>query len=308
LELLSPRVYAPVLTPFTPELAPDAARFVTFCRWLTAQGAGLAIFGTNSEANSLSLRERLTLLDKVIDGGIDPARLMPGTGACALPDAIELSRHALARGCSRVLVLPPFFYKAVDDDGLFDYYARLVDGVQSTALRLYLYHIPQVSGVAITHALIERLITRYPQNVVGIKDSSGDWSNTEKMLERFPDFEIFPASETLLSRALPLGAAGCISATANLQPGAIADYIARWRSPDAAAIAQRMEAVRATLQKYSMIAALKHVVAQFQDDPQWRVVRPPLRMLDDTTGRQVVDALRALGFDMAGLGRDGRKA
>ena len=294
-------VFAPVITPFKADLSPDLSLFVKHAGWLMGQGAGLAVFGTNSEANSLSLREKFQLLDKLLEHGLDPARMLPGTGACALPDTVALTRHAVDSGCAGVLMLPPFFYKNVSDDGLFAYYAEVIERVASPELRLYLYHIPAFSGVPIRLPLIERLIKHFPEIVVGIKDSSGDWDNLEAMLKAFPGFTIFPASESLLSRALPLGAAGCISATANVQPAAIGRLLANWKTPQAGAMQTRVDAVRQVFQQYPMIAALKFATAHFADNQTWDMVRPPLTSLAARQKSQLLAELDAIGFAMAGL-------
>ncbi|OAJ61432.1 dihydrodipicolinate synthase family protein [Paraburkholderia ginsengiterrae] len=297
----TPRVFAPVVTPFTAELGIDAPRFVAFCRWLVGQGAGLALFGTNSEANSLSLSERHALLDEVIEAGIDPARMLPGTGACALPDAIALTRHACEAGCAGALMLPPFFYQGVSDEGLFAYYADVIEAVGSDQFRVLLYHIPQFTGVPITHTLIERLIAAYPRTVVGIKDSSGDWANTSAMLEKFPGFAVFPASEALLGKALPLGAAGCISATANIQPHAIASLL-NAATPDERAVWEgKVATVRLAVQAQPMIPALKHIVAHFANDAAWARVRPPLTAMDSGQAGALLRQLEALDFSMPSL-------
>ncbi|MBN3800960.1 dihydrodipicolinate synthase family protein [Burkholderia sp. Ac-20392] len=297
----TPRVFAPVLTPFRADGSIDAPRFVAFCRWLVGQGAGLAPFGTNSEANSLSVAERCMLLDRIAAADIDPAQVLPGTGACALPDAIALTRYAVEAGCAGVLMLPPFFYQGVSDDGLFAYYAGVIDAVGSDRLRVLLYHIPQLTGVPITHTLIERLVAAYPRTVVGIKDSSGDWANTVTMLERFPGFAVFPASEALLGRALPLGAAGCISATANLQPHAIAQLLAAPTAVERATWEGRVSTVRTALQSPSMIAALKAVVAHFTGHGDWARVRAPLTPHAPADVRALLAQLDALGFTMPSI-------
>src|ERR671939_961915 len=151
-------VLSPVITPFTTELAPDPERFVRQCRWLSSQNVGLAVFGTNSEANSLSVEEKIELLDRLVGAGLDPARMMPGTGCCALTDSVRLTRHAVKLGCGGVLMLPPFYYKGVSDDGLFDFYSAVIDRVGEASLRIYLYHIPPVAQVPITLGLVERLL------------------------------------------------------------------------------------------------------------------------------------------------------
>src|SRR5204862_3626878 len=149
-------VLAPVVTPFTADLRPDPARLVRHCRWLLDQDVGLAVFGTNSEANSLSVAEKIALLDALVDAGIPPERMMPGTGCCAFPDSVELTRAALRLGCAGVLMLPPFYYKGVPDEGLFRSYAEIIERIGDRKLRIYLYHIPPVSQVPISLPLIER--------------------------------------------------------------------------------------------------------------------------------------------------------
>lgn len=293
-----PRVFVPVVTPFRSDLSVDTPRFVAFCRWLVGQGAGLAVFGTNSEANSLSLAERRAVLDAVFAADIDRAQLLPGTGACALTEAIELTRHAVAGRCAGVLMLPPFYYQGVSDDGLFAYYSEVIQAVGSDALRVLLYHIPQFTGVPISHALIERLIAAYPNTVVGIKDSSGDWANTEAMLKRFPGFAVFPASEALLGKALPLGAAGCISATANLQPHAIARLLAATAAEDRAVWEAKVTALRTVVQALPMIPALKAVVAHHMQHAGWTRVRPPLTAFSAEQANALLAQLDALEFSM----------
>src|SRR5262245_31976629 len=236
-------VLSPVVTPFTPDLAPDPARFVRHCRWLQSQGVGLAVFGTNSEANSLSVEERMDLLDRAIGAGLDPGRMMPGTGCCALPDSVRLSAHAAKLGCAGVLMLPPFYYKGVSDDGLFRSFAEVIERVGDRRLRVYLYHIPPVAQVGISLGLIERLLRAYPGQVAGIKDSSGDWGNTKAVLDAFAaeGFDVFPGSETFLLAGMRGGGAGCISATANVNPAAIARLYATWQGADADAQQRRLD-------------------------------------------------------------------
>ena len=248
-------VLSPVVTPFDAELRPDASRFVRHCRWLLDQGVGLAVFGTNSEANSLSVAEKIALLQRLVDAGLPPERMMPGTGCCAFSDSVELTRAAVRLGCAGVLMLPPFYYKGVPDEGLFRSYAKIIERVGDSRLRVYLYHIPPVSQVPISLALIERLLRDYPGTIAGIKDSSGDWSNTQAMLERFQprEFDVFAGSETFLLATLRAGGAGCISATANVNPRAIATLARDWQQPDAEARQTALDRVRATFQKFPMI-------------------------------------------------------
>jgi 4-hydroxy-tetrahydrodipicolinate synthase len=292
-------VLVPALTPFHPDLAVDDRRFVDHCRWLLEEGAnGLAVFGTTSEANSLSTAERVSLLEQLIENGISPGVLMPGTGCCALPDTVALTRHAVERGCFGVLMLPPFYYKGVSDDGIFASIAEVIQRVGDTRLRIYLYHIPPMAGVGFSMALIERLLKNYAGVVVGLKDSSGDWKNTHALLEAFPGFEVFPGSETHLLDALRIGGAGCISATANVNVAAIGRLTREWRSSDADAIQQQISAVRAAVQKYPMVAASKAILSKLQDEPGWDVVRPPLRSLAADAKAQLFASLEALHFSL----------
>jgi 4-hydroxy-tetrahydrodipicolinate synthase len=290
-------VLVPVLTPFTQTGEPDAARFAAFCRWLLDQGAnGLAIFGTTSEANSMSPAERMSLLDRLIEAGIPAEKLMPGTGACAMTDAVELARHAVGHGCGGVLMLPPFYYKPVSDDGIFAFLSAVIDRVASRDLRVYLYHIPPVAVVGYSLDLVGRLITAYPGTVVGLKDSSGDWNNTAALLARYPGFAVFPGSEVFLLDGLRTGAAGCITATGNVNVPGIAKIYANWQGQEADALQADATALRKAMQAYPMVPALKRVVAHFHDDPAWAAVRPPLVPLDRAQSAALLADLVRLGF------------
>jgi 4-hydroxy-tetrahydrodipicolinate synthase len=297
-------VLSPVVTPFKRDLSPDADRFVKHCRWLMRSGcAGLAVFGTNSEANSMSVEEKLELLDALVKGGVPAAALMPGTGHCALTDSVKMTREAVRIGCGGVLMLPPFYYKGVSDEGLFRNFSEVIERVGDERLRLYLYHIPPVSNVAISLDLIDRLLTRYPGIVAGVKDSSGEWHNTRAMLERFKDrsFDVFAGSEVFLLDNMRAGGKGCITATGNVNPGAIDNVFRNWRSADADKLQADITTTRKIVQKVPMIPALKAIIAHFGNDPRWRPVRPPLTELTPEHDRQVITELKAAGFSMPGL-------
>jgi len=295
-------VFAPVLTPFKASLEPDVKRFVAHCRWLIDKQAGLAIFGTNSEAASLAVVERLILTDAILEAGIPAARLMPGTGGCSITDATTLTRHAVENGASGALMLPPFFYKGVSDEGLYAYYSEVIERVGDARLKVYLYHIPQVTQVPITLNLIAMLRKRYPDTVVGAKDSSGNWDNTKAMIDNFASdgFDVFPASESLLSKALPLGAAGCISATVNMNPAGIHALFEGWNGPNGAELQAKADVVRTIFQSAPMIPAMKRTVAAFAHDASWATVRPPLCALGDSAATDLLKTLAAAGFDMPG--------
>jgi 4-hydroxy-tetrahydrodipicolinate synthase len=297
-------VLSPVVTPFDKNLAPDAARFVRHCKWLLANGcSGLAVFGTNSEANSMSVGEKLELLEALVAGGVPAAALMPGTGHCALTDSVAMTRRAVEMGCGGVLMLPPFYYKGVSDEGLYRNFSEVIERVGDTRLRLYLYHIPPVSQVPISVGLIERLLKKYPGIVAGAKDSSGDWSNTKAMLDAFAKsgFDVFAGSEVFLLDNMRHGGKGCITATGNVNPGPIDQVYRNWQAPNADALQAGITATRKIVQKVPMIPALKAIIAHFGNDPQWRTVRPPLVELERTQEEGLIAELRAAGFTMPGL-------
>src|SRR6476659_6580311 len=203
-------VLAPVVTPFKPDLSPDPERLIGHCKWLLSQKCGLAVFGTNSEANSMSAEERMTLLDALVAAGVYPARMMPGTGCCSISETVELTAHAVKHGCAGVLMLPPFYYKNISEEGLYRYFSEVVQRVGDPRLKIYLYHIPPVAIVGITPGLVERLLKAYPDAIAGMKDSSGDWNNTKTFLDAFADtarpapiagaartFDVFVGSESV---------------------------------------------------------------------------------------------------------------
>ena len=293
-------VMSPVLTPFNADLTPSASRFVKHCRWLLKQEVGLAIFGTNSEANSLSVKEKLTLLEELLAAGLPAAKMVPGTGTCALPDSIELTRHAVSAGCAGVLMLPPFYYKPVSDEGLFRSFARVIDAVADPRLRIYLYHIPPVSNVPITLTLIERLMKAFPGIIAGVKDSSGNWDNTAAMLRNFQPhgFDVFAGTETILLKNMRGGGAGCITATGNVNPTAIMRLYKTWQAADADAQQDALNKTRAIFQKLPIIPAMKAAIAEKSGDGAWATLRPPLVELDAAQRATLMRELDADGFEI----------
>jgi 4-hydroxy-tetrahydrodipicolinate synthase len=298
-------VLAPVVTPFRKDYSPDAPRFVRHCKWLLAHGcSGLAVFGTNSEANSLSADERMTLLEQLVEGGVPAAQLMPGTGCCALTESVRLTAHAVTLGCAGALMLPPFYYKGVPDEGLFRNFSEVIQRVGDDRLQLYLYHIPPVAQVGISLGLIERLLNAYPKSVAGVKDSSGDWNNTKAMIDAFAKqgFEVFAGSEVFLLRTMRAGGVGCITAGANVNPHGIDRVYRGWQSAEAEALQADADKVRQILQsQVSMIPALKAAIAHYAADPDWITVRPPLVELTVEQRAKMVSELLGAGFEMPGI-------
>ncbi len=289
-------LFVPAITPFAADGSVDHARFVTHARNLLAAGAhGMAPFGTTSEANSLSVAERTEALDVLIDAGIPGQVLIPGTGCCAAADTIALSAHAAQRGCRGVLMLPPFYYKGVSEDGVFAAYAEVIEAVGAQNLRVYLYHIPQMSGVPITLGLIERLLKAYPQTIAGLKDSSGNWENTRQVIAAFPQIDTYSASESLIPENVAAGGAGCISASANVNPAGIRRLIDGLGSANQSALLDQVSQVRKIFEGLPLIPSIKAAVARQQGDANFGRVRPPFVALAETHTAAVEDAVRLAG-------------
>lgn len=294
-------VIAPILTPFDEHGQADPARYLAHAKWLLDDGCtGLAPFGTTGEATSLGFDERRRLLEALVDGGVDPDKLLVGVGTPSLPDTVELCRHALGLACGGVMLLPPYFYKVASDEGLFRYVAELIERIGDTRLKIYLYHIPPVAVVGWSVALVGRLIEAFPDTVVGLKDSSGDWANTQALLDAYPGFRVFPGSEVFLLQGLRAGGAGCITATGNVNPAAIRKVFDNWQSAQADDLQGDITAVRQTIQARPMIPTLKAIVGHYRGDPGWTRVRPPFLPLPEAEARAAVDELEGQhGFKIA---------
>ena len=304
-------VLAPVVTPFKADLSPDPERFIAHCQWLLSHNCGLAVFGTNSEANSMAADERAMLLDALVAAGVDRSHLMPGTGCCSITETVHLTARAVNHGCAGVLMLPPFYYKQVGDEGLYRYFSEVIQRVADVRLKIYLYHIPPVAMVGITPQLVERLRNAYPATIAGMKDSSGDWNNTKAYLDAFAGtgFDIFVGSESFLLANMRHGGVGTISATANVNPAAIHKLYLEWDNPGADPEGQQaaLNSVRdvfANKSFPSMIAAMKQALAISRNDPDWARVRPPLVELNVEQGRTLAAALKA-GFGSLSEGAAG---
>ena len=286
---------APNLTPFNTDLTIAMDLYMAHAKQLLDNGcSAIAPFGTTGEALSVGMEERKAVIEALVDAGIDPARLIPGTGLTNVADTAYLCQHAMELGCAGVMTLPPFYYKGVSDDGLFEYFAALIDAVGSPDLKIYLYHIPPVAQVGISVELTARLAAAYPENIAGIKDSSGDWENTKRLLAAVPQISVYPGSENPLIEALSLGAPGCISATANINADQIIAAYKAAGSADAERLQQQIRDYRAPFQDFGPIPAQKWVLAHRSGDPRWRVVRPPLEPLDDAQGKELLARLDAL--------------
>ena len=274
-------VFCASATPLQSDGTPDHGLFVEHCRYLLDEGCdGIALLGTTGEANSFSSAERRALLEAAVQAGVSPAKLMPGTGVAVLAETAELTKHALSLGVETVVMLPPFYYKDVADDGLFAAYAEVVERVSDPRLKVVLYHIPQVSAVPISFPLIERLRARFPGVFTGIKDSAGQFSNMEALVDRFPGFSVLAGADPLLLPLLRKGGAGCITATSNLMAKDLAFIFRHFadanRAADVAAAQARVVVERNRTAGPVQIAAIKALTAASTGNEGWRRMRPPM--------------------------------
>lgn len=270
----------PILTPFNDDQSIAYDLYVEHAKWLLTEGIHfVSPFGTTGEALSVTVDERIRAVDALIEGGIDPAVLMPGTGLCNLEDTVKLTSHAVERGCQAVMTLPPFFYTNASDDGLFTYFTRLVEAVDSPALKVCMYHIPPMAGIGYTPSLAQRLAAQYPDVFIAYKDSSGNFENTKAVIDAAPTVAVFPGSEHFLKEGIENGGMGCISATCNVNPAGIRhvyDVAIGDKSDDLEKINDEMVTFRKTIEKYGPIPAMKGMLAVNRADERWRNVRPPI--------------------------------
>jgi 4-hydroxy-tetrahydrodipicolinate synthase len=290
---------APILSPFNDDLSFNQDLYNALAAELLETGcSGLAPFGTTGEALSVSSAERMAALEGLVASGIDPKAIIPGTGLCNLPESIALSKHAMELGCAGVMTLPPFYFKGMGDDGYFDYFERLIEGVDHSGLKIYLYHIPQVAGVGLSIDLVKRLRAAYPEIIVGIKDSSGNWENTAQLL-KIDGLIVYPGAELPVIDAVRLGGPGCISATANLNGSDIARVIdlchaGQWDEAEAAH--EDVKAVRLLFQDYAPIPAQKALLAKRTGETRWNNLRPPFRAISDETRDVLAASLAPYGM------------
>ncbi len=291
---------SPILSPFDDNLNFNQEMYNELAKDLLSTGcSGLAPFGTTGEALSVSNDERMQALENLIKSGISPNKLIPGTGLCNFPDTVKISRHAIELGCKGVMTLPAFYFKDVTDEGLFQYYERLIDEINHPNLKIYLYHIPQVSGVGLSIPLVKKLRSTYPDIIVGIKDSSGVWENTEQLLS-IDGLIVYPGAELPVIDAIKLGGPGCISATANFNPTNIAKVIelshdGKWDQAEEAH--KDVKEVRYLFQDYSAIPAQKAMLAIKYKDDRWKNIRPPLVQISEQRSSELADKLRNHGFN-----------
>lgn len=290
-------VLSAVLTPLDNHLNADHSRLINHIKWLLKRGNnGIGLLGTTGEANSFSVGERLKILEAVLDGGIPSDKLIVGTGCCAITDTVTLTRHAQSHGVAGILLLPPFYYKKINDAGLETYMAKFFDGVGDNNVQICLYHFPQLAGVPFSVSLVERLVSKYPKNIIGLKDSGGDWSHMEQLLKAIPGFRLYTGNEKFLLPVLKAGGAGCISANANFtSPEAAAVYEA-WKKGSGEKEQARLSMLRDALDTYPSIGTLKYIFAKWSGVKDWLNVRPPNAILTDEEGSRIEQKLKEINY------------
>jgi len=293
-------VFAAALNATNADGSLDLSRSIAHAKWLLAHGCdGLGILGTTGEANSFSVAERKAILDALVGAGVPADRLMPGTGVCAIPETVELTRHAIEAGAPGVLMLPPFYYKDPTDQGLIEAYSRIIDQVGDDRLRVYLYHFPQMSGISITDVVIGDLRERYPGVVVGMKDSSGDLENMVGVAERHSGFAVFSGSESSFLSLAKRGGAGCITAISNLSCELAQGVWSAWRDHGIEAPENdTLLALRVAISDYPLFAALKALQARHTGDSTWEHMRPPLTPLGSRSKKALFASIDAIGYEI----------
>lgn len=286
-------VIAAAATPVGADGEIDHERLVKHCKWLLEAGGcdAVNLLGTTGEATSFSLKQRLAAMSHLSKSGLAMSRFMVGTGAAAIADAIALTKAADDLGFAGALLVPPFYYKGISEDAVMNYVQTVFDQVKLAKAKLYLYHIPQFSGVPYAIEVVERLAQKNPGVLGGVKDSSGDLSYSKELARRVPGISVFPSSEGTLSAADEHGFAGCISATTNVN-GVIAQEAWRSRGTDAGREAgEQALGIRETLSRFPLVPAVKWAVSLIHRDPFWRRLQPPLSSLSPDQAEALEAAL-----------------
>jgi len=294
---VAPGAWAANLTPLNDDLNIDTGAYVAHVEWLLGRGcAGVAALGTTGEANSFSVEERLQVINALAKSGVAPNRVIVGTGCCAAPDTVALTRAVLNAGFTTVLMLPPFYYKGVSDEGLFRSYAQVIEAIDDPRLRVFVYDIPQQTGHKMSLEFLSRLYKAFKGTIAGVKNSSGDWPAMEAACRALPGFKVFAGTEQFLLPTMRAGGPGCISATANVTSVQLAELVANRDSDRADALQAAATRTRLKLQKYPAVPALKEVMAHATGRPQWRRLRPPLTNLSTDDAAKLLGEVRDAGL------------
>ena len=295
-------VWAATLTPMNKDLSVDLDQLINHVSGLFDRGCdGVALLGTTGEANSLSLEERLALIDAAGKAGFGAEKIMTGVGCCSEGDTLILARAAIDAGYPNLLMLPPFYYKGVSEEGIFQSYANIIEKLNDDRARIIIYDFPQMTGLEISADLLVRLRRAFPDSVIGIKDSSGNWDDMKEACDRLPGFAVYAGTEKYLLPVLRAGGAGCVSATANVTSPGMANLLANWENDTADRLQDDVTNLRMTLQAYPAAPGLKALMASATDTPEWRTVRPPFVNLSDDQEKQLLNDLKQIGFNSKDL-------
>ena len=294
-------VWAPCLTPVLPDYSIDHERLRQHVNWLLSSGChGIVLFGTTGEAASFSVVERMQALESLLESGVSPSKIMLGNGFPSIADSIEVTRHAVSLRCRAVLMIPPFYFKNLSTVGLAASYQYVLDRIDCSDLRVLLYHFPRMSTVPISYPLIDTLIKTHGAMIAGLKDSSGEWESVIGFIQRYPEFSVFPGTDTFLLQGLNSGGAGTITATADINPNGIRHVYDLWRRGDDAEDAQsKANVIRMIISRYPLAAALKAVHAHLRSEPSWNRLRPPLEPLSTNEQTELMESLCEAGFALA---------
>jgi len=289
-------VYSASLTPINEDYSINYNLFVSHCKWLLTQDLdGLAVFGTTGEANSFSVDEKINALEFLINNCIPSDKLLPGTGLCSIKDTVKFTKKCSELKVKAVLVLPAFFYKGVSDDGVIEYYKRVVEEVGDENLHYILYHIPQTSGVAISFEVIDKLTTRYPNNIVGMKDSSGDLENMLKITKFFNNFSLFSGSDSLALKVCKRGGAGAITATSNISGRLLSFIVNNYKEEHLIENFQEFQLLQENIRKvlftHEPVSALKALMSLKQNNDEWNRINPPLDKIDNPQSHKTIIVL-----------------
>ena len=292
-------VFSAALTPINQDCSINYQLFLFHCQWLLTQGLdGLGIFGTTGEANAFNVEEKINALQFLIDNNINPDHLMPGTGQCSVTDTVKFTKKCVELKTRAVLVLPAFYYKGVSDEGVIDYYRRVVEEVGAESLHYVLYNIPQITGVTISFNVIERLLKLYPNNIVGMKDSSGDLDQMLKIIKFFNEFSLFSGSDILALKVCKSGGAGAITAASNISGKLLSFIVNNHKEESSIDNFQELQLlqvkIRETLFTHESVSALKAFMSVKQDNQEWNRVNPPLQRIENPQNHKTIIGLNQL--------------
>ena len=288
------------LTAFKNDLSLDVSLTTEHGMNLLNEGLdGVVFFGTTGEGNSLSVIEKKAFIDHLRNEKFPLNKTMIGTGACSLTDAVDLTNYSVDAGIYDCLVLPPFYYKNPKDDGLFAYFSEIIQRVAHKDLKIQIYHFPAVSQIPISHNLIEKLLKHYPENIAGIKDSSGDLENMLSMCKNFDNFDVYAGSETYFLPVLNAGGAGTITATGNITAKKCVELYKGFKenSDSVDELQQKLTGERELLQKacssVGFSSGLKIIMSSLKNDDQWKICRPPFALSNDNIAKEVISIFKS---------------